>query len=73
MQPLDHVVIACVKKHYQQKFKLRAGDLIDDGHTDIWYKVDVLTARLWIFDIRYRIQNDVILSSWMKSTIVQSP
>ncbi len=46
LQPLDFGVIACIKKHYKQKFSQKAMDLIDERHIQELYSIDLKLAGL---------------------------
>ena len=70
LQPLDQRVIACVKQRYKQLTVQRAVDMIDAGHTENLYKIGLLLARIWVYDIWERMHNDIIYDCWCKSSIV---
>ncbi len=70
LQPLDLGVIACLKSRYKRKVAQRAVDLIEDGHSEMLYRIDLKLAGIWVQDLWSRIQNEIIYKCWRKSSLV---
>ena len=70
LQPLNLGIIASIKKRYKHLIAQRAVDLVDSGHYDSIYKVDIRLAGHWIYEIWEQLQNDLIFNCWVKSSLV---
>ena len=70
LQPMDLGVIAAIKRRYKQKVVEHAVDLIDSGHCEGIYDVDMRTAATWVYEIWDRVENEIVYNCWKKSRIV---
>ena len=61
LQPLDAGIISCIRQQYSRRQIERAADLIDEGVYDKLYDVHLKLAITWIYDIWYRLPNEMIL------------
>ena len=59
LQPLDAVVIACIKRRYHRRLCERGIDLVDNGVFENTYQVDLKLAITCIYDIWYRMESIV--------------
>ena len=50
---------------------MRAAELIEGGTLENLYNVDLKTDIPWVYNIWFRLVNDVIRNCWAKTTLVE--
>ena len=70
LQPLDAVVIACIKKRLRNHRTKRAVNLLDAGSLTNFFYIELDLAISWIHHILVRIQNDFMRNYWLKINVI---
>ncbi len=69
---IDAGVIAVLKKRYRKKQMERALDLLDGENTSSLYKVDLLTAIMWVCEIWDGMEPSILHNCWCKTGIIKA-